>query len=100
MTPFRPPRRSRIRRVTHVQEGHDVLPCYDAVVANPIVRDERRPPGLARAAPALTEPGVEVSETRPELVLEIAVSEHFEAGGHATAYVDEPVGRLAARGMR
>ena len=60
---------------TAVEDGAEIPPYYDSLIAKVIVHDDDRPAALARAERALEELTVEGIPTTRELALEILRSE-------------------------
>ncbi|MEO8291429.1 MAG: acetyl-CoA carboxylase biotin carboxylase subunit [Gaiellaceae bacterium] len=98
VTRFRPPLGPGVRVDTHVEEGYEIPPFYDSLVAKVIVWGENRPVALARARRALTELELDgVPTTRP-LALDILASDGFKSGRYNTGFLAEERASLLSLG--
>jgi acetyl-CoA carboxylase biotin carboxylase subunit len=86
---FRAPLGPGVRVDTAVEDGTDIPPYYDSLIAKVIVHDDDRPSALARARRALEELSVEGVPTTRELALEVLRSDGFVSGDYSTGYLDE-----------
>jgi acetyl-CoA carboxylase biotin carboxylase subunit len=86
---FRPPLGPGVRVDTAVEEGSEVPPFYDSLIAKVIAADEDRPAALARIVRALSELVVEGIPTTRELALDVLRSDGFRSGAYSTGYLDE-----------
>jgi len=86
---FRPPLGPGVRVDTAIQDGLEIPPYYDSLIAKVIVLDEDRPAAIARAVRALEELEVEGIPTTRELALDVLRSDGFAAGDYSTGYLDE-----------
>ena len=89
VTRFRPPLGPFDRLDTHVEEGTEVSPHYDSLLAKLIVWDLDRPAAIARCRRALSELVIEGVRTTRELAIDIMQSEAFTAGSYSTSFLDE-----------
>ena len=89
VTRFRPPLGPGVRVDTAVEEGSEIPPFYDSLIAKVIVSDDDRPAALARAVRALEELVVEGIPTTRELALDVLRSDGFRSGAYSTGYLDE-----------
>ena len=86
---FRPPLGPGVRVDTAIEDGLEIPPYYDSLIAKVIVLDEDRPAAIARALRALEELEVEGIPTTRELALDVLRSDGFAAGDYSTGYLDE-----------
>jgi acetyl-CoA carboxylase, biotin carboxylase subunit len=86
---FRAPLGPGIRVDTAVQDGTEIPPHYDSLIAKLLVWDENRPAAIARALRALGELEVEGIPTTRDLALDILRSEAFANGRYSTSYLAE-----------
>ena len=86
---FRAPLGPGVRVDTAVEDGTEIPPYYDSLIAKVIVHDDDRPSALARAVRALEELSVEGIPTTRELALEVLRSDGFASGAYSTGYLDE-----------
>ena len=86
---FRPPLGPGVRVDTAIQDGLEIPPYYDSLIAKVIVLDEDRPAAIARAVRALEELEVEGIPTTRDLALDVLRSGGFAAGDYSTGYLDE-----------
>jgi len=89
VTRFRPPLGPGVRVDTAIEEGSEVPPYYDSMIAKVIVADDDRPAAVARMIRALEELVVEGIPTTRELALDVLRSEGFASGDYSTGYLDE-----------
>ncbi len=82
---FRPPLGPGIRVDTAMEEGAEIPPFYDSMIAKLIVWDEHRPGALARACRALRELELAGVPTTQELALEVLRGEPFVSGDYSTS---------------
>jgi acetyl/propionyl-CoA carboxylase alpha subunit len=86
---FRPPLGPGVRVDTAVEDGTEIPPYYDSMIAKVIVSDDDRPAALVRAVRALEELVVEGIPTTRELGLDVLRSDGFVSGAYSTGYLDE-----------
>ena len=89
VTRFRAPLGPGVRVDTAVEDGTEIPPYYDSLIAKVIVSDEDRPSTLARAVRALEELEIEGIPTTRELALEVLRSDGFASGDYSTGYLDQ-----------
>jgi acetyl-CoA carboxylase, biotin carboxylase subunit len=86
---FRPPLGPGVRVDTAIEDGLEIPPYYDSLIAKVIVSDDDRPAAVARAIRALGELEVDGIPTTRELALDVLRSDGFAAGEYSTGYLDE-----------
>ena len=86
---FRPPLGAGVRVDTAVEEGSEIPPFYDSMIAKVIVEDDDRHSAIARAIRALEELEIEGIPTTRALALDVLRSRGFAAGVYSTGYLDE-----------
>jgi acetyl-CoA carboxylase, biotin carboxylase subunit len=86
---FRPPLGPGVRVDTAIQDGLEIPPYYDSLIAKVIVVDDDRPAAIARAVRALEELEVDGIPTTRALALDVLRSEGFASGDYSTGYLDE-----------
>ena len=86
---FRAPLGPGVRVDTAIEDGLEIPPYYDSLIAKVIVLDEDRPAAIARAVRALEELEVEGIPTTRELAVDVLRSDGFAAGDYSTGYLDE-----------
>jgi acetyl-CoA carboxylase biotin carboxylase subunit len=89
VTRFRPPLGPFDRLDTHIEEGTEVSPHYDSLLAKLIVWDLDRPAAIARCRRALAELEIEGVRTTRELAIDIMHSEAFTSGRYSTSFLDD-----------
>jgi acetyl-CoA carboxylase, biotin carboxylase subunit len=89
VTRFRPPLGPGVRVDTAIEDGLEIPPYYDSMIAKVIVHDGDRPSAIARTIRALEELTVEGIPTTRELALDVLRSDGFAAGSYSTGYLDE-----------
>jgi acetyl-CoA carboxylase biotin carboxylase subunit len=89
VTRFRPPLGPGIRVDTYVEDGTEVTPHYDSLLAKLVVWDADRDAALARATGALEETVIEGVPTTRELALDVIRSEEFASGRYSTSTLAE-----------
>jgi acetyl-CoA carboxylase biotin carboxylase subunit len=89
VTYFRPPLGPFDRLDTHVEEGTEVSPHYDSLLAKLIVWDLDRDGAIARCRRALSELAIEGVQTTRELAIDIMHSEAFTSGRYSTSFLDD-----------
>jgi acetyl-CoA carboxylase biotin carboxylase subunit len=94
ITRFRPPLGPGVRVDTAIQEGGEIPPYYDSLIAKVIVHDADRPAAIARALRALEELEVEGIPTTRELALDVLRSDGFASGEYSTSYLADMEDRL------
>jgi len=93
---FRPPLGPGIRVDTFAEEGMEIKPFYDSLLAKLIVHDSDRPAAIERALRALGELEIEGVTTTVPVIREILDSEEFRSGDYSTSFVAEAADRLPA----
>ena len=93
---FRPPLGPGVRVDTHLEDGTDVPPHYDSLLAKLVVWDADRPAALERALRALGELEIAGVPTTRDAALEILAGPEFRSGDYSTGYLAEAGGRLEA----
>jgi len=93
---FRPPLGPGIRVDTFVEEGMEIQPFYDSLLAKLVVQDSDRPAAIERALCALGELQIEGVTTTVPVIREILDSEEFRSGDYSTSFIAEAAGRLPA----
>jgi acetyl-CoA carboxylase, biotin carboxylase subunit len=96
ITRFRPPLGPGVRVDTYLEEGGEISPYYDSLIAKLVVWAEDRPAAIARAVRALDEIGLDGVPTTRELALDILRSAEFRSGEYSTSFLAEMEGRLPA----
>jgi acetyl-CoA carboxylase biotin carboxylase subunit len=91
---FRPPLGPGVRVDTFAEDGTEIPPHYDSLLAKICVWADTRPAALARAVQALDELDVRGVPTTRELALDILRSDPFAAGEYSTGYLAEMQERL------
>jgi acetyl-CoA carboxylase biotin carboxylase subunit len=86
---FRAPLGPGVRVDTYVEDGTEVPPFYDSLVAKVVVWDADRRAALARAECALEETVIEGVPTTLPLALSILRSEEFASGRYSTSTLRE-----------
>jgi acetyl-CoA carboxylase biotin carboxylase subunit len=86
---FRPPLGPGVRVDTAIEDGMEIPPYYDSMIAKVIVSDDDRPAAIARALRALGELEVEGIPTTRGLAIDVLRSEPFASGDYSTGYLDE-----------
>jgi acetyl-CoA carboxylase biotin carboxylase subunit len=94
ITRFRPPLGPFDRLDTHLEEGAEVSPYYDSLLAKLIVWDVDRPAAIARCRRALSELEIEGVATTQALATDILDSEAFRTGSYSTSFLAEARGML------
>jgi acetyl-CoA carboxylase biotin carboxylase subunit len=89
VTRLRLPGGPGVRVDTALEDGSEIPPFYDSLVAKIIVRDDDRPAALARAIRALTELEIQGVPTTRELALDVLRSRGFQSGDYSTSYLGE-----------
>ena len=95
---FRPPLGPGVRVDTHLEDGAEVPPWYDSLIAKLVVWDTDRPAAIARTLRALAELELTGVPTTREAAIEIMRGDEFTSGDYSTTYLAEAEaeGRLAA----
>jgi acetyl-CoA carboxylase biotin carboxylase subunit len=86
---FRPPLGPGVRVDTAIEDGMEIPPYYDSLIAKVIVSDDDRPAAISRALRALGELEVEGIPTTRGLAIDVLRSEPFASGDYSTGYLDE-----------
>jgi acetyl-CoA carboxylase biotin carboxylase subunit len=89
VTRFRPALGPGVRVDTYVEDGTEVPPFYDSLLAKLVVWDETREAALARAERALEETVIEGVTSTRELALRVLRSEEFVSGRYSTSTLAE-----------
>jgi acetyl-CoA carboxylase biotin carboxylase subunit len=89
LTRFRPPLGPGVRVDTYVEEGTEIPPYYDSLIAKLIVRDNSRDLAIARARRALEEFEIGGVPTTREILHEVLGSEQFRSGDYSTSFLDD-----------
>jgi acetyl-CoA carboxylase biotin carboxylase subunit len=97
---FRPPLGPGVRVDTFVEEGAEIPPYYDSLLAKIVVHAADRPTAIARALRALGEMEVEGVTTTAPIIREILDDEEFRSGNYSTSLVTKLNGRLPALAER
>jgi acetyl-CoA carboxylase biotin carboxylase subunit len=87
ITRFRPPLGPFDRLDTHIEEGTEVPPHYDSLLAKLVVWDHDRPGAIARCRRALSELEIDGVHTTRELAVDIMHSEAFVSGNYSTSFL-------------
>jgi acetyl-CoA carboxylase, biotin carboxylase subunit len=93
---FRPPLGPGVRVDTFVEEGMEIQPYYDSLLAKLAVYASDRPSAIARAQRALRELEIEGVTTTVAVMREILDSEEFRSGDYSTNFIAEAADRLPA----
>ena len=86
---FRPPLGPGVRVDTAIEEGSEIPPYYDSLIAKIVVRDDDRPAAIVRAIRALEETSIEGIPTTRELALDVLRSPGFVSGEYSTGYLEQ-----------
>ena len=86
---FRPPLGPGVRVDTAIEEGSEIPPYYDSLIAKIVVRDDDRPAAILRAVRALEETVIEGIPTTRELALDVLRSPGFASGSYSTGYLEQ-----------
>ena len=86
---FRPPLGPGVRVDTAIEEGSEIPPYYDSLIAKVVVRDDDRPAAIVRAIRALEETAIEGIPTTRELALDVLRSPGFASGAYSTGYLEQ-----------
>ncbi len=89
VTRFRPPLGPGVRIDTFIEDGTQVVPFYDSLLAKLVVWDTDRTAALARARRALEETVIEGVPSTRELALTILGSTEFASGEYSTSTLPE-----------
>jgi acetyl-CoA carboxylase biotin carboxylase subunit len=93
---FQPPLGPFDRIDTHLEDGTEVPPQYDSLLAKLIVWDTDRPRAIARCLRALRELEVTGVATTQTLAIAILESGPFASGNYSTSFLAESEGLLQA----
>ena len=85
---FRPPLGAGVRVDTWIEDGTEITPFYDSMVAKVVVWDADRPAAIARAERALAELVVEGVPTTRDIALQVLASEPFRSGEYSTSTLE------------
>jgi acetyl-CoA carboxylase biotin carboxylase subunit len=91
-----PPLGPGVRLDTYIEDGTEVPPQYDSLLAKLIVWDESRDEAVARALRALGELRLEGVTTTRELAIDVLRSEGFAGGRYSTDFLAEDGAALPA----
>ena len=94
ITTFRPPLGPGVRVDTFVEDGAEVPPFYDSLIAKLIVHAADRRSAIARAERALGELVVAGLPTTREAAIAILRSEEFASGRYSTSFLEGSGRRL------
>ena len=86
---FRPPLGPGVRVDTAIEEGSEIPPYYDSLIAKVVVRDDDRPAAIVRAVRALEETVIDGIPTTRELALDVLRSPGFASGAYSTGYLEQ-----------
>jgi acetyl-CoA carboxylase biotin carboxylase subunit len=93
---FRPPLGPGVRVDTFAEEGMEIPPNYDSLLAKLVVHAADRPAAIERALRALRELEIEGVTTTVPVICEILDSEQFRSGDYSTSFIAEAADRLPA----
>ena len=93
---FRPPLGPGVRVDTFAEEGMEIPPYYDSLLAKLVVHAADRPAAIERARRALAELEIEGVTTTVPVIRDILDSEEFRSGDYSTSFIAEAAGRLPA----
>jgi acetyl-CoA carboxylase, biotin carboxylase subunit len=96
ITRFRPPLGPGVRVDTYLEEGGEISPYYDSLIAKLIVWAEDRPAAIARAVRALEETEIVGVPTTRDLAIDVLRTDVFASGEYSTSFLAEMEGRLPA----
>jgi acetyl-CoA carboxylase biotin carboxylase subunit len=96
ITRFRPALGPGVRVDTYLEEGGEISPYYDSLIAKLIVWAEDRPAAIARAVRALEETEIEGVPTTRDLAIDVLRTDEFAGGEYSTSFLAEMEGRLPA----
>ena len=82
---FRPPLGPGVRIDTFIEDGTEITPYYDSLLAKLVVWDADRPSAIARARRALRELVVDGVPTTRDIALHVLESEPFASGTYSTS---------------
>ena len=82
---FRPPLGPGVRIDTFIEDGTEITPYYDSLLAKLVVWDADRPTAIARARRALRELVVDGVPTTRDIALHVLESEPFASGTYSTS---------------
>jgi len=85
---FRAPLGAGVRVDTWIEDGSEITPFYDSMVAKVIVWDADRPSAIARAERALEELEIAGVPTTRRFALDVLRSDGFRSGEYTTSYLD------------
>jgi acetyl-CoA carboxylase biotin carboxylase subunit len=94
LTRFRPPLGPGVRVDTYVEEGTEIPPFYDSLLAKLVVHDSDRQAAIERARRALREFEIEGVTTTLPVIGEILASAEFGRGTYSTSFISELAGSL------
>ncbi|MGD0166277.1 MAG: acetyl-CoA carboxylase biotin carboxylase subunit [Gaiellaceae bacterium] len=93
---FRPPLGPGVRMDTFAEEGMEIQPYYDSLLAKLVAHAADRPAAIERALRALGELEIEGVTTTVPVIREILDSDEFRSGDYSTSFIAEAAGRLPA----
>jgi acetyl-CoA carboxylase biotin carboxylase subunit len=89
VTRFRPAQGPGVRVDTFVEDGTQISPHYDSLLAKLVVWDVDRPLAIARALGALEETEIEGVPSTREIAIEVLRSSAFARGDYSTSTLTE-----------
>jgi acetyl/propionyl-CoA carboxylase alpha subunit len=96
VTRFRPPLGPGVRVDTGIEEGTEIPPYYDSLVAKVITSAPDRERALARCVRALNEFDIVGVPTTIAVASQVIRSEGFARGNYSTGYLEDMAGLLPA----
>jgi acetyl-CoA carboxylase, biotin carboxylase subunit len=96
VTRFRPPLGPGVRVDTYVEDGTEIPPNYDSLLAKVIAWGPDRERALARCVRALNEFDVVGVPTTISAAAQVIRSEGFARGNYSTSYLEDHAGALPA----
>ncbi len=82
-----------VRIDTHIYDGYEIPPYYDAMICKLIVHDKDRPSAIRRMKRALSEFYLEGIKTNIEYQLKIIDNEYFVKGDITTGFIPKRMSR-------
>jgi len=89
VTRFRPAQGPGVRVDTFVEDGTQITPHYDSLLAKLVVWDVDRPAAIARAVSALAETVIEGVPSTREVAIRVLESSEFARGEYSTSTLAE-----------
>ncbi len=93
---FRAPSGPGVRIDTFAEEGMEIQPYYDSLLAKLVVHDSDRPAAIERALRALSELEIEGVTSTIAVIRDIVDSEEFRLGDYSTNFITEVAVRFPA----